>query len=289
MRHWLLPATASSAEIAATFNEVGFVAITGLLSAGEVAELHAAHDEGIASGALLASKDDMADNYDTIYRHPVFNRWVRDPRLVSPVRTIFNRGIELQHVKYNAKPVTGGGEAPWHQDFPFFPHTNFDLLAATIYFDDADETNGAIRFVPGSHKLGELSHYDGTGRFTYGCSDQAACAQYDAVSLAVPAGTITLHHCFALHASGHVTSGRQRRLLIFQYRAEDNVQLAGPLWDCTGEAIVREDPIRRARFPDGTVITLRGRLVDVFGNLRPDRELASVKPQRDRLAARAAM
>jgi hypothetical protein len=55
------------------------------------------------------------------------------------------------------------------------------------------------------------------------------------------------------------------------------VQLAGPLWDCTGEAILREDPIRRARFPDGTVLTLRGRLIDVFGNLRPERSLASVK------------
>jgi ectoine hydroxylase-related dioxygenase (phytanoyl-CoA dioxygenase family) len=277
MRDWLLPATASPADVVATFNDVGFVALKGLLSAAEVAELHAAHDEGIASGSLLASKDDMADNYDTIYRHAVFNRWVRDPRLVSIVRTIFNRGIELQHVKYNAKPVTGGGEAPWHQDFPFFPHTNFDLLAATIYFDDADETNGAIRFVPGSHKFGELSHYDATGRFVYGCSDQEACGRYDSVSLTVPAGTVTFHHCFALHASGRVTSGRQRRLLIFQYRAEDNVQLAGPLWDCTGETILREDPMRRARFPDGSVVTLRGQLVDVFGNLKPQRELISVK------------
>jgi len=277
MREWLLPATASPADIAATFNEVGFVAIKGFLSPVEVAELHSAHDEGIVSGALLASKDDMADNYDTIYRHEAFNRWVRDPRLVSLVRAIFNRGIELQHVKYNAKPITGGGEAPWHQDFPFFPHTNHDLLAATIYFDDADEANGAIRFVPGSHRFGELSHYDETGRFTYGCSDQAACARYESVCLTVPAGTVTLHHCFALHASGHVTSGRQRRLLIFQYRAEDNVQLAGPLWDCTGEKILSENPVRRARFFDGTVITLRGQLVDVFGNLKPDRSLPSVK------------
>lgn len=279
MKEWLLPATASPSEVAAVFDELGFVAVKALLSPGEVAELHAAHDEGIASGSLIASKDDMADNYDTIYRHPVFNRWVRDPRLVSMVRTVFNRGIELQHVKYNAKPLTGGGEAPWHQDFPFFPHTNFDLLAATIYFDDADETNGAVRFVPGSHKLGELQHYDETGRFAYGVSDQAACARCDSVSLVVPAGTVTLHHCLALHASGSVTSGRQRRLLIFQYRAEDNIQLAGPIWDCTGEGILREDPLKRARFPDGTVITLRGGLIDVFGNLKPARALPSVKPR----------
>jgi phytanoyl-CoA hydroxylase len=275
---WLLPASAPASDIAATYQEIGFVAISGLLTPADVAALHTAHDEGIASGSLIASKGEMADNYDTIYRHPTFEKWVREPRIVATVRALFQRGIELQHVKYNAKPLTGGGQAPWHQDYPFFPHTNYDLLALTLYFDDADETNGAIRFVPGSHKRGELPHYDRDGKFVYEVHDQSVIRQEDSVPLIAPAGTVSIHHCLTLHCSGEVTSNRQRRLLIFQYRAEDNVQLAGPLWDCTGLPILRESPVRQARFPDGTTVSLRGNLVDVFGNLKPQRALPSVRP-----------
>jgi ectoine hydroxylase-related dioxygenase (phytanoyl-CoA dioxygenase family) len=277
MREWLLGPGSTPAEAVDTYKELGFVAVRGLLSSGEIAELHAAHEQGIASGSLVISEADIADNYDTIYRHKVFEKWVRDSRLVSRVRAIFNRGIELQHVKYNAKPVVAGGDVPWHQDFPFFPHTNYDLLAAAIYFDDTDESNGAVRFIPGSHKWGEQSHSDAEGRFIYKCRDASVGRIHQAISLIVPAGTVSFHHCLAVHASGSVTSNRPRRLLIFQYRAEDNVQLAGVVWDCTGLKILNEDPVRRARFPDGTVISLRGSLVDVFGNLKPERALPSVK------------
>ena len=281
MKTWRLPATASVQEIVDTYNELGFVAITGLLSPEEVAGLHTAHEEGLASGSLIASKGEMADNYDTIYRHPTFDRWVREPRLVGMVHAIFGCGVHLQHVKYNAKPLEGGGQAPWHQDYPFFPHTNYDLLALTIYFDDADETNGAIKFVPGSHQRGELSHYDADGRFAYEVRDDAlAGLQSAAVSMVVPAGTVSIHHCLTLHCSGEVTSRRQRRLLIFQYRAEDNVQLAGPLWDVTGlEIVPGAGGVKRARFPDGTTVRLRGNLVDVFGNLKPQRSMPSVRPR----------
>jgi ectoine hydroxylase-related dioxygenase (phytanoyl-CoA dioxygenase family) len=280
MQQWLVPASAPVAEVKQVFDELGFVAIEGLVTPHEVAELHAAHEEGISSGTLLASKDDMADNYDTIFRHPVFERWVRDPRLVGLVHALIDRGVELQHVKYNAKPLDGGGEAPWHQDYPFFPHTNYDLLAVTIYFDDTDEANGAVRFIPGSHRWGELSHCDEEGRFLYQCQDQARCRDAAAVSLVAPAGTVTIHHCLTLHASGSVTSRRQRRLLIFQYRAEDNVQLAGVIWDSTGMEILKKNSARRVRFFDGTEVTLRGGLVDVFGNLKPVRALPSVRPVR---------
>lgn len=279
MRAWKLPSTAPTSEIVETYNELGFVAITGLLTADDVAGLHAAHNEGVAAGNLFVSKGEMADNYDTIYRHPTFEKWVHDPRLVAMVRAIFNRGIELQHVKYNAKPLDGGGQAPWHQDYPFFPHTNYDLLALTLYFDDVDETNGALRFVPGTHRQGEVSHLDATGKFVYEVADQALLANAPSVAMVLPPGSITIHHCLTLHCSGEVIQKRERRLLIFQYRAEDNVQLAGPLWDVTGLPILKESSVRQARFPDGTTVNLRGNLIDVFGNLKPQRSLPSVRPK----------
>jgi ectoine hydroxylase-related dioxygenase (phytanoyl-CoA dioxygenase family) len=277
---WLHSNSSSIESICAAYDELGVVAVTGLLSAQEIAALRAADAEGVASGALAQASDQIPDNDDVIIRQPAFAPWVRDARLLRIVRPILGRGIELQHAKFNAKPTSGGGAVNWHQDFPFYPHTNYDLVSATIYFDDTDATNGAVRFIPGSHKGGVVPHCDEDGTFVYGCVDQAACDAQRSIAVEVPAGTVSFHHCLAVHGSGPVTSQRVRRLLIFQYRAEDAVQLAGAVWGCAGMDIAREDPIRRARFPDGTTIILRGRggrLYDVTGSLKPDKVLPAAR------------
>jgi phytanoyl-CoA hydroxylase len=279
--NWLLPAGSPVSEVADTYKRLGFVGVANLITPDEVAELDAAHKDALRTGAMIDSDTEMADNYDTIYRHKTFEPYVRDPRITSIVQAILDTGVELQHVKFNAKPP-GGGHVAWHQDFAFYPHTNYDLIAATIYLDPAGEGNGALRFIPGSHAWGELAHHDAEGNFAYGCADQNSLSQKPAVTLAVPAGTVTFHHCLTVHTSSAATNGQPRRLLIFQFRADDAAQLAGAIWDCTGIPITAENPVRRARFPDGTTINLRGRdgrLIDIFGNLRPAKPLVSVKPR----------
>ncbi len=49
----------------------------------------------------------------------------------------------------------------------------------------------------------------------------------EAVPLVGPAGSITIHHARAIHGSALNTSDRDRRLLLFQYRAADAWPLLG--------------------------------------------------------------
>jgi ectoine hydroxylase-related dioxygenase (phytanoyl-CoA dioxygenase family) len=44
----------------------------------------------------------------------------------------------------------GGSPVEWHQDFAFHPHTNDDVFALGIYFDDATLDNGCMLMIPGS-------------------------------------------------------------------------------------------------------------------------------------------
>src|SRR5438093_831034 len=96
-------------------------------------------------------------------------------------------------------PTIGGGEVGWHQDFPFFPHTNYDLLACMFLLDDATPENGCLRMIPGSHQRGPVDHYDAHGKFTGRATnpqdwepDERAGNVAD---LVVPAGSMTVHHC----------------------------------------------------------------------------------------------
>ena len=51
------------------------------------------------------------------------------------------------------------------------------------------------------------------------------------VNIEMRAGGLSIHHCLTLHGSDVNRSGRPRRALVFQYRADDAFQLADGIWD----------------------------------------------------------
>jgi ectoine hydroxylase-related dioxygenase (phytanoyl-CoA dioxygenase family) len=120
-----------------------------------------------------------------------------------------------------------GSAVHWHQDFAYFPHTNFDLFAVMFMLDHSTEENGCLQVVPGSHQDGPVGH---------GHDDPNSAAVLDVgdlvrdrrkVPVVVPAGGVSVHHCCMLHGSGPNHSAIPRRAFIVQYVAGDNRQLGG--------------------------------------------------------------
>jgi ectoine hydroxylase-related dioxygenase (phytanoyl-CoA dioxygenase family) len=84
-----------------------------------------------------------------------------------------------------------------------------------------------MQVIPGSHRGGPRNHMK-DGAFSGVCQEPEAYAdesQWRTVE--VPAGGISLHHCLMLHSSAPNHSQRARRTFVIQYRAADNVQIAG--------------------------------------------------------------
>ena len=64
-----------------------------------------------------------------------------------------------------------------------------------------------------------------------------------------------------------------RRLIIFQYRSQDALQLSGAIWKSNGYQVEENTSHGKVRFPNGTIIENRGmngRLFDIYGKLKPD-------------------
>ena len=259
------------------FDDYGFCGFTNLLETEVLQRIHNAVDESVESGRLVIGSEEMANNNDCIYAHEEIKALCNNKLLVDFTKNLLKQNVELQHAKFNAKPKSSvSGIVNWHQDYPFFPHTNFDLAAAVIHLDDTIEQSGPMEFIPGSHKRGLCSHVSPEGQFAYEVTDQGNFdTDAEPVKVLVPKGSVTFHHCLTIHRSLPKTSQSERRLLVFQYRAVDAVQLAGVLWRCTGyqvEPNARHSNI--ARFPCGTSVSLRGnggRLYDLFGTLAPDK------------------
>ena len=123
---------------------------------------------------------------------------------------------------------------PWHQDLslalrarvevPGFgpwstkegiPHVRppvgllQQMLTVRIHLDAADEANGALRVLPGSHRLGRLS----ADRIRQTRSEQPEFL------CRVSAGDALLMRPLLLHASSRSTSARHRRVLHIDYAA----------------------------------------------------------------------
>jgi ectoine hydroxylase-related dioxygenase (phytanoyl-CoA dioxygenase family) len=227
------------------YEENGYLVVSGLLEPSEVNELRSALSQVLAQAEGLQASNSMfalsapspgtgerfvKRVFNPIARHDAFKKLVSHPRILDVVEELIGPDITLQQTKLNLKPPAEDARFEWHQDYPFFPHTNFDLVAVMVFLDDTDEDNGCLKVIPGSHKLGPLEHDFSADGQAYGTEvkdkavfeDESRWAQ-----LVVPAGSIALHHSCTLHSSGANRSDRPRSSLIFEYRATDARQIAG--------------------------------------------------------------
>lgn len=153
--------------------------------------------------------------------HPFFDELLRSDPILDLVESVLGPDIRALGSKLNLKSAAGGSAVEWHQDFAFHPHTNDDVVAVGIAFDDSTVDNGCLMVVPGSHVGPVLDHHR-DGVFV-GAIDPAD-SPVDlgrAVPVEVRAGGVSLHHGRTLHGSAPNRSDRPRRLLLWDLAAAD--------------------------------------------------------------------
>lgn len=160
--------------------------------------------------------------------NPVFAEFMRSPRLLAILRALLGESVRLHGSKLNLKSPGFGSPVEWHQDWPFYPHTNDDLLAVGVMLDDTTVENGALYIVPGTHRGPTYDHHGADGHFC-GAMDFAASGLRfeDAVPCVGPAGSCSFHHVRTVHGSAQNTSSRPRGLLLYEMAAADAFPLMG--------------------------------------------------------------
>ena len=159
--------------------------------------------------------------------HPAYAHCVRHPGVVKCLQALWGPSIRFDLSKLNLKSAGFGSPVEWHQDWAFYPHTNDDLAAVGVMIDDIDEHNGPMMVIPGSHK-GPVYDHHVDGRFCGAMDPTRDGIDFSkAIKCTGKAGSITIHHVRAVHGSAPNVSNRDRRLLLFQFRAADAWPLLG--------------------------------------------------------------
>ena len=158
-----------------------------------------------------------------VAHHETYWEFASRGPIVDVAEDLLGPDVVFHHSKLNFKWSGGGEEVKWHQDIPFYPHTNYSVLAIGLYMNDVDDEMGPMGAIPGSHRGPIYTHYNERGEWAGALrdSDAAGLPVETAGWMKGGAGTITVHHCRTVHASMPNDSARMRPLLINAYSAAD--------------------------------------------------------------------
>lgn len=142
-------------------------------------------------------------------------------RMTRAVADLIGPDVKHHHNKINSKQPGSATEVKWHQDFPFTPHSNSDIVTALLCVDDVTDENGPLEVAPGSHR-GPLHAIWQDGVFTGAMApDIEAAFKREAVICKGKAGSACLMHTRVAHGSVPNASNRPRTMFIAVYTAAD--------------------------------------------------------------------
>ena len=223
------------------YNEIGAIVVPDVLTPEEVARLRAVTDGFVQRARGLTGHNDIYDLEDShtaetprvrrikaAHLHdPAYGDLTRHPKILAVLKDLWGPDIRFDSAKLNLKCAGFGAPVEWHQDWAFYPHTNDDLAAVGVMFDDMAMENGPLMIIPGSHR-GPVYDHHADGVFCGAMDPSNRDVDYSkAVPLLGQAGSITVHHVRAVHGSAPNLSANDRRLLLFQFRTADAWPLLG--------------------------------------------------------------
>lgn len=211
------------------YKQNGYLLVKGVFNTVEIVEMRKAVD-GIIERAAKAKRDAnhqwqgdflppeelnklvLKGFHDVQYHDAVFMRALMHPAIVSILTKVIGPNVQLHHSKMLVKPPERGAAFPFHQDHPYFPHRDHTMTAASVHLDDANDENGCIRVIPGSHLWGPIPHI---GRHYL---DAKKYPLDQGTPCEAKAGDVLFFNYLTVHGSYPNRSDRIRRNVLFQYR-----------------------------------------------------------------------
>lgn len=229
------------------FHRDGYVVLDGVLTEQELTAIEPLYDAFIRGEVTGMGRDfcDMSGPYTREFEdfelvnavlprkyRPELQGNVYEQRAASIARQLLGEDATLDYDQFLAKrPRKGGAQFAWHQDLGYWPNTpHLTTLTATcsLALDDADDDNGCLRVVPGSHREERLRPH----RPVFKKSDSGGADRDEGhtlsvelsdsdewVSLPVKRGSISVHDERIIHGSPGNDSDRWRRTYIVAFRS----------------------------------------------------------------------
>ena len=164
---------------------------------------------------------------------PVFNKICYKPKILNAVESIIGQNILICGTTLFIKNANEQGFVSFHQDAKYIGLEPHNWVTAWIAVTDANEENGCMRMLAGSHKENLRHHnqkFDENNLLTRGQTiENVKIEKTNPVIL--KAGQMSLHHPKVVHGSG-LNKSRDRRIgfVVQSYIGTNVDQVLGKMY-----------------------------------------------------------
>lgn len=205
----------------------------------QVREEAAAHGRSFRHGNLFYNVAPQPDGEPVVrmaqwfsYHQPLLNAVRLDSRMAALLRPLIGGDLKQIINQLHWKAQGGGGDFAWHQDSRFrrpasaYRHLGTSYVQTGLAIDPHTPESGCMRFVPGSHRQGDLRLDASAEVLGTSMSDaallSAGLSPENVVQVELEPGDLALWSPYLVHGSGSNASDHRRRLYINGYvRAAD--------------------------------------------------------------------
>ncbi len=164
---------------------------------------------------------------------PIFNKVCLNTNILDAVETVIGKNILICGTTLFIKNPNEKGFVSFHQDAKYVGLEPHNWVTVWLAVTDANEHNGCMRMLPGSHKENLKNHeqkFDENNLLTRGQTiTNVSLDKTDPIIL--KAGQVSLHHPLVVHGSGLNQSNDRRIGFVIQSYIGTNVdQVIGKMY-----------------------------------------------------------
>jgi len=215
-----------------TFNRDGYVSVRAFYDVKELGEIEQVLDDftTIRLSSLspehvyFEDKNNPASlkQIQKLHEHESFFWKLMYDRPLALAEELLGESVVGKNLQYFNKPPGLGKATPPHQDSYYFMIEPCRALTMWLALDKADEGNGCVRYVRGSHIQGLRPHArTETLGFSQGISNYGDEDLKNERPCIVSPGDLLAHHALTIHrADRNQSDSRSRRALGFVFYGE---------------------------------------------------------------------
>jgi len=204
------------------FNRLGYISPLDVFSPAEADEHRAFFDGILAEVSARGQGSYSINGWHRTCRS--IHDLVTEERILDYVQDLLGANLVMWGTHYFCKMPGDVKRVSWHQDASYWPLTPAKTVTVWLAIDDADEENGAMQVIPGSHRHGQID-YEPSDANEDNVLNQTVSTPLEygeaPVALAMKAGQMSLHTDLLLHGSEPNVSDRRRCGLTMRFVSPD--------------------------------------------------------------------
>lgn len=163
-------------------------------------------------------------------RDPVFQQWATDPRVATLVTALLGEPAQLTLAHHNCvmtKHPTYGSQTGWHRDTRYWSFASPELVTVWLALGNEDERNGALRVIPGSHRIALEPGQLDAAEFLVDSHPASAALLAGAMPLSLQRGDVLFFDSRLFHSAAQNLSDAVKLSVAFAYLGLSNRPLPG--------------------------------------------------------------